>query len=245
MGANILKKMLLLIAFFQSWPALADESEKLFHATKNLAENGHAEAQYNLGMFYNNGIGTSVDIEKAFEMFVKSAASNHPLGAYKLGCYYAGQGQKVVHIDNELALKYKLIAANAGYSLAQYDVGLSYAQKGKYQEALEWWTASAKQGWPQSILMLHIAYRDGLGVEKDPTLSYSYLKLAAIIGTKTIDPSTQESIDLIRNALTTEQQKEAMKVISDFYYEPTELTKKARRGVTAAQEYVEQHIPNQ
>ena len=83
-----------------------------------LANKGDAEAQYHVGMMYNNGIGTQQDTKQAFEWFQKSASADDPLGAYKLGCYYAGQGAGVVEADPNEALKYKLIAAKAGYSLA-------------------------------------------------------------------------------------------------------------------------------
>ena len=73
-----------------------------------LADKGDAEAQYHVGMMYNNGIGTKQNPKQAFEWFEKSAASNDPLGAYKLGCYYAGQFAGVVTIDQSEALKYKL-----------------------------------------------------------------------------------------------------------------------------------------
>ena len=61
-----------------------------------LANKGDAEAQYHVGMMYNNGIGTQRDIRQAFEWFQKSTAANDPLGAYKFGCYYDGQGEGVV-----------------------------------------------------------------------------------------------------------------------------------------------------
>ena len=38
-------------------------------------------------MMHHIGIGTQKDPRQAFEWFQKSAASNDPLGAYKLGCY--------------------------------------------------------------------------------------------------------------------------------------------------------------
>ena len=102
---------------FFSMPANANDVGT-FNAMVTLANKGDAEAQYHVGMMYNNGIGTRQDIRQAFEWFQKSAASNDPLGAYKLGCYYDGQGADVVTSDSTEALKYKLIAAKAGYALA-------------------------------------------------------------------------------------------------------------------------------
>jgi TPR repeat protein len=76
--------------FMFSMPAKANDADS-FNAMVALANKGVAEAQYHAGMMYNNGIGTQKDPKQAFEWFQRSAASNDPLGAYKLGCYYAGQ----------------------------------------------------------------------------------------------------------------------------------------------------------
>ena len=83
-----------------SMPAKANEAAT-FNAMVALANKGDAEAQYHVGMMYNNGIGTQRDLRQAFEWFQKSTASNDPLGAYKLGCYYDGQGEGVVAADAE------------------------------------------------------------------------------------------------------------------------------------------------
>src|SRR5436190_15698737 len=104
-----------------SIPANASDADTL-KAMVALANKGDAEAQYHVGMMYNNGIGTQQDPRQAFEWFQKSAASNDPLGAYKLGCYYDGQGAGIVTSDSDEALKYKLISAKARYALAQHDV---------------------------------------------------------------------------------------------------------------------------
>ena len=82
-----------------SMPANANEADT-FNAMVALANKGDAEAQYHVGMMYNTGIGTQRDSKQAFEWFQKAAASNDPLGAYKLGCYYDGQGAGVVASDS-------------------------------------------------------------------------------------------------------------------------------------------------
>src|SRR5215207_6392389 len=116
-------------------PAKAGDADTL-KAMIVLANKGDAEAQYHVGMMYNNGIGTQQDIRQAFGWFQKSAASNHPLGAYKLGCYYDGQGAGIIIADATEALKYKLIAAEAGYEFAQHDVAILYSRQENFEEAM-------------------------------------------------------------------------------------------------------------
>lgn len=93
-----------------SAPARASDVD-LFNAMLTLANKGDAEAQYHVGMMNNNGIGTRQNTRQAYEWFQKSASSSHPLGAYKLGCYFDGQGEGVVETNLDEALKYKLVAA--------------------------------------------------------------------------------------------------------------------------------------
>ena len=109
----------------------ATDNADLFREVESLAKSSSPEAQYHLGMFYNNGVGTRKDTAEAFKWFEKSAMAGDPLGNYKLGCYYAGQGQGVVASDKEKALEYKLVAARQGYAFAQYDVASIYYGNGE------------------------------------------------------------------------------------------------------------------
>src|ERR1041384_1134987 len=154
---------------FLSMPADANEAGT-FNAMVALANKGDAEAQYHVGMMYNNGIGTQRDLRQAFAWFQKSTASNDPLGAYKLGCYYDGQGEGIVSSDANEALKYKLIAAEAGYVLAQHDVALLYAKQENFEEAIKWWKRSADQGHPKALYNLSGLYFQGKGAPKDLSL---------------------------------------------------------------------------
>jgi TPR repeat protein len=42
------------------------------------AEQGHVEAQFELGCMYENGIGSEMDIEKAIEWYSSAASFHHP-----------------------------------------------------------------------------------------------------------------------------------------------------------------------
>ena len=169
-----------------SMPANANEAHS-FNAMVALANKGDAEAQYHVGMMYNNGIGTQRDPRQAFEWFQKSAASNDPLGAYKLGCYYDGQGADIVTADSNEALKYKLISAKAGYALAQHDVAILYDRQGNSEEALKWWKMAGDQGFPNALYSLSISYSAGKGAPKDLSLSYAYFKLSKLAPKKNVN----------------------------------------------------------
>jgi uncharacterized protein len=214
-------------ALFSSLPASAND-ERTFNAMIALANKGNAEAQYHAGMMYNNGIGTQRDIRRAFEWFQKSTASNDPLGAYKLGCYYDGQGEGVVANDAAEGLKYKLVAAKAGYALAQHDVAIIYIKQENFDEAMKWFKLAADQGDPQSLYGLSGLYFQGKGTPKDLSMAYAYFKLSKIPPPKQVNEMS--------TILSKPELAKAEKFVSELKAQPTPLTLKARRGVTAAAE---------
>ena len=169
-----------------SMPANANDADT-FKAMVALANKGDAEAQYHVGMMHNNGIGTQQDPKQAFEWFQKSTASSDPLGAYKLGCYYDGQGAGIVTLDPNEALKHKLVAAKAGYALAQHDVANHYDKQGNPEEALKWWKMAGDQGYPGALFSLSMAYSAGKGTPRDVSLSYAYFKLSKVAPKKNVN----------------------------------------------------------
>ena len=208
-------------------PAHADDT-RTFNAMVALANRGDAEAQYHVGMMHNNGIGTSQDRSEAFAWFQKSAAANDPLGAYKLGCYYDGQGAGVVAIDADQALKYKLVSAKAGYARAQHDVALMYDRQGNSEEALKWWKMAGEQGLPAALFSLSRAYSAGKGTPRDLSLSYAYFKLSKV--------APRKNVNEFGGMLSKPELEKAEKLVSEWREQPTALTLKAKRGVSAAEE---------
>jgi uncharacterized protein len=218
-----------LCLLFFSMPANANEAGT-FNAMVALANKGDAEAQYHVGMMYNNGIGTQKDPRQAFEWFQKSAASSDPLGAYKLGCYYDGQGEGIVAADSNEALKYKLISAKAGYALAQHDVAILYGRQGNFEEAVKWWKMAGDQGFPDALYSLSGSYFEGKGAPKDLSLAYAYFKLSKV--------APRKKVNEMAAILTKPELKNAEKLVSEWKPQPTALTLKAMRGVKAAEEHL-------
>jgi TPR repeat protein len=210
-----------------SVPAAANDADT-FAAMVALANKGDAEAQYHVGMMHNNGIGTQQDPKQAFAWFEKSTASNDPLGAYKLGCYYDGQGAGIVASDASEALKYKLVAAKAGYVLAQHDVAGLYDRQGNSEEALKWWKMAADQGYPKALYRVSMAYSAGKGVPKDLSLSYAYFKLSNLAPPKNVNE--------LASRLSKPELEQAEKLVAEWRPQPTALTLKAKRGVSAAED---------
>jgi uncharacterized protein len=216
--------------------SLAGDSQSTFARMLKLAETGNPEAQYHLGMFFNNGLGVEREPKKAFEWFEKAAASGDPLGAYKLGCYLGGQGDGVVVRDVNKALHYKLIAANAGYSFAQHDVANTYGMQGNFDDAVRWWQRAADQGYPVALYNLSNSYMTGQGTPKDIAMSYAYFKLSKLVTEKSINPRAQASLTEMAGRMSTADLARAEEFVGAWHPQPTTLTLKATRGQAAATE---------
>jgi hypothetical protein len=224
-------KLAALAVFCLLFATLAHASDAdTLKAMVALANKGDAEAQYHVGMMYNNGIGTQQDPKQAFEWFQKSTESNDPLGAYKLGCYYAGQFAGVVATDPDAALKYKLVAAKAGYALAQHDVAILYDRQGNQEEALKWWKMAGDQGYPSALFSLSRAYSAGKGTPRDLSLSFAYFKLSGV--------APKKNVNEMASLLSKPELENAEKLVSEWKPQPTPLTLKAKRGFGAAEEHL-------
>ena len=83
-----------------------------FRQTLQLAEQGYAEAQYNLGVMYDSGHGVRQDYAEALRWYRQAAEQGHATAQYNLGVMYdKGQG---VRQDDDEAFRWYRKAANRG-----------------------------------------------------------------------------------------------------------------------------------
>ncbi len=124
------------------------------HATalrewRPLAEQGHAEAQYNLGVMYDRGLGMTQDYAEAARWYRKAAEQGHARAQHDLGVMY-GEGQGVPQ-DYARAVKWFRKAAEQGYAYAQSNLGVMYG---------------IGQGVPRDYVLAHMWFN--LAVSKFP-----------------------------------------------------------------------------
>jgi len=118
-----------------------------------LADQGNAEAQYNLGIMYSIGWGVLQDDAEAAKWF-RLAANQFRLAADQ------GDAQ-----------------AQAGLGQLYY-IGRGVPQD--YAEATKWFRLAANQSNAEAQAMLGVMYENGQGVPKDDVLAYMWLNLAAL-----------------------------------------------------------------
>jgi uncharacterized protein len=231
--ARLAGVLVLLIA--ASCTGSADPSnEALFGKLAVRAGAGSAEAEYNLGMLYNNGIGTPQNPRLAFQWFERAANAGDPLGSYKVGCYYAGQFQDVVPADSQRALANKLVAAKAGYMLAQHDVAIAYTELGDFKEAAKWWQIAAEQGDVTALVVLSNGYKQGAGVPISLAKSYEYMLVASRLVSGSQASGIKPQLDEQRKTIDVDAATRAEKAAAGWTAQPTALTLRAREGIEEA-----------
>lgn len=119
--------------------------EQQFKTLQQKAEQGDAEAQFNLGVMYTNGYGVWQDYAQAAAWFLKAAEHGDAMAQIALGYAYAkGQG---VSQDDVQAVAWYRKAAEQGYADAQSNLGVMYADgvgvPQDYIEALKWTNLAA------------------------------------------------------------------------------------------------------
>jgi len=145
------------------------------------AEEGDANAQYNLAHFYSNGRGVDQDFEKAVFWYEKAAKQNYAKAQNNLGsCYSVGQG---VPQNHEKALYWYEKAAKQGMAEAQYNLGVYY-YNGKgieqdYKLAAYWHQKASDQGLAKAQNNLGTCYFKGHGVVKDLKQAINWFEKAA------------------------------------------------------------------
>ncbi len=113
-----------------------------------LAEQGHAEAQFNLGLMYEIGVGVPQDFAEAAKWYRKAAEQGVAVAQSILGViYHSGDG---VPQDYAEALKWHRMAAEQGYVRAQLETGLMYRHglgaSPDFIQAHMWFDIAAEQG---------------------------------------------------------------------------------------------------
>lgn len=215
--------------------ANAQPDDNLIPALERLASQDNAEAIYHLGMAYQTGAGVKQDTQKALTEFRRAAALGDPLAAYKLGCIYDGQG-RVLPRDPAAALKYKLVAARAGYALAQQDVAALFAEQGDFDTAVSWLEKAASQGWADALAAYASVYNGADGIQPDPvkTAAYFQLYLDRVDGSE----KQKDWLKSFERRMTHEQMMSVGDIVASYRAKPTPLTIKGLAGQRAAVQLV-------
>ncbi len=230
------RAFLIVLALCAAPVAAQTDRVMLAAALQPLADAGNGEALYHLAMMRHLGIGGEKDEVAAFAYFRRSAEAGDPLGNFEFGDYYARPENGLVAVDPALALKYKLIAAEAGYALAQHDVAKLYFDTDAIDTALEWLTRSGQQGHADALRALASLYNSD-AIPKDGARTFAYYSLYL----KQIAAATEKQTAWLTGFVATmseEDHARGERIVKDWTITVTPLTKKALAGLRAAADLV-------
>lgn len=112
------------------------------------ADLGNAEALFNLGVFYTEGMGVDQDLPKAADFFYRAARRHHAEARYAYADFCA-QGLGVEQ-DWEKAAKWFTAAAEQGHVESMFRLGQCYEDGNgvpvDFAQALQWYQAATEKG---------------------------------------------------------------------------------------------------
>ncbi len=156
---------------------LLTERSQIIQALKKKAEQGDAQAHYDLAVRYRKGDGVFKDDNTAFKHFKKSAELGHVKGQVETG--YAYESRLGVKRSYAKAAAWYRVAARLGKNPeAQFYLGLMHFRgqgvEHDFSLAHRLFNLSAKQGHAGAEFFLAAMYEDGWGVPKDVIKAYIY-----------------------------------------------------------------------
>ncbi|UZF93029.1 tetratricopeptide repeat protein [Bosea sp. NBC_00550] len=146
-----------------------------------LADQGNANAQFNLGFMYSNGQGVPQNHAEALKWYRLAADQGNAEAQLMLGAMYRnGDG---VPQDYAEALKWHRLAADQGNAEAQYFLGFMYSNgqgvPQNHAEALKWYRLAADQGNAFAQFNVGVMYMEGAGVPQDYVRAHMWFNLSA------------------------------------------------------------------
>ena len=186
-----------------------EDRRNAFEWFQKSAEQGNADAVYNLSLCYNRGEGTATHLTKARELLQKAAELGHLEAQYDLGMlYYHGVKKPNVQTfeipqNPELAVKWLTKAAEQGDSLAQYQLGECHEEgtgtKKDLEKAFYWYQSAAKSDCqiPWVLSKLAECYELGIGVEEDIPKAIEWYEKAAEFG----DEQAFDALDRLKGEI--------------------------------------------
>ncbi len=169
------------------------------------AEQGNAQAQFELGEMYGAGKGIAVDMAltralpwikrrplnadkgvavdkaEAVKWWRRAAEQGHAMSQFFFGAMY-GKGEGVTQ-DWALAVKWYRKAADQGLADAQFGLGVEYSKGEGVDrddvEAVKWYRKAADQGLADAQLLLGFMYAHGRGVAEDDEEGVKWYRKAA------------------------------------------------------------------
>ncbi|MGB8370052.1 MAG: tetratricopeptide repeat protein [Limisphaerales bacterium] len=143
---------------------LPQDYAQAFYWFKSAAVQGWPPSQYYLALCFRDGRGTPTNSAEAFSWFQQAGSNGVANAQLALGNYYSRAGFAEIGIPDRI----------------KPDTVLTQEQltNRNFMHGVEWYRKAANQGCPPGQMSLMVAYRNGVGVAKDPTEACKWYILA-------------------------------------------------------------------
>lgn len=163
-----------------------DSARRIWEA---LDQRNFGEAAFNLGIFYEDGLGVGRDIERAMAYYRRGALLGSPKAMFRAGVMY-WLGAPGVAADRGEGRRYLSMAAAAGDSEAQRYLAAESAGadaddpvlRADRALAAQWFGSAAQAGDGEAMYALAVMHATGAGRDKDPALAEEWLQRSAAAG---------------------------------------------------------------
>jgi TPR repeat protein len=181
--------LLVIIIFFHPYTLRADLEEGIsashkgdhiaaFREFRRLADKGHTQAQYHLGLLYEMGLGVQQNYSEAARWYQKAAVQ----GDIKSQKRLIAMRKKGLTTEQQPAVPPQWQGSTTD-AQSQYDLGVMYFMgigvKKNYSTASEWFRKSANQNYPKAQHDLALMILQGKDVNHDALEAYKWFHLAA------------------------------------------------------------------
>lgn len=155
--------------------------EEAFAYALYAAEKGHAAAQSNVAILYEDGAGVMQNDAESVRWIRLAAEQGYANAQNRLGVrYFKGKG---VTQDYAQAFYWQKLAADQGLAIAQANLGLCYEDgkgiKQDIDEALRLYKLAAAQGEPYAFTRIGAMHEYGVGFAADDHKALEWYQLAA------------------------------------------------------------------
>jgi TPR repeat protein len=161
------------------------DSTRAFELYMQSAQQGHAHAQYCVGIGYARGLGVDQDDEKAVYWYGEAAKRGSAQAQCNLGYSYE-IGRRPLQQSMQEANRWYRRAALRDCSVAQHNLGVSYLRGRELPQSAElanrWFARAAEQRNPAAQVALGYSYETGRGVDVSNSKAVELYEPAAKAG---------------------------------------------------------------
>lgn len=185
------------------------------------AGRGHAGAQFNLAVMYQEGHGVERSLTRAMAWYGQAAAQGDALAQFGLGSIYEETAQGFVEND-VLAASWYHQAAASGLAAAQRRLGALY-ESGRgvprdVREAMAWYRRAADQDDPDAQTRLGLLLSASDSASPDVVEAHKWLNLAASRGKREDQRVRAEALrDALAAQMTPAERREAQRRATEWH----------------------------